>query len=150
LTSALCGTPEPLELQGQRRVNERRKRLIQRIEACGAKVSVFEQPTYADERDQHIRQVKAVLNCHVYESATFEQVCALHCLSLGVGTDPNLRLGRSPMGKEKVCIRASSLRFAVPKTTHRVGKSLIRGPQAGRQPVKDKGTHVLVPSRLDE
>jgi hypothetical protein len=64
-------------------MNERRKRLIARIEACGLQVAMFDQPLYADERDQYIRQAKAVLNCHFYESATFEQVRAFHCLSLG-------------------------------------------------------------------
>lgn len=73
----------PIDLLFFGSMNERRKRLIQRIEACGATVSVFDQPLYADERDHYIRQAKAVLNCHFYESATFEQVRAFHCLSLG-------------------------------------------------------------------
>ena len=73
----------PIDLLFFGSMNERRKRLIQRIEACGATVAVFDQPLYADERDHYIRQSKAVLNCHFYESATFEQVRAFHCLSLG-------------------------------------------------------------------
>ena len=73
----------PIDLLFFGSMNERRKRLIQRIEACGATVSVFDQPLYAEERDHYIRQAKAVLNCHFYESATFEQVRAFHCLSLG-------------------------------------------------------------------
>lgn len=73
----------PIDLLFFGSMNERRKRLIQRIEACGATVSVFDQPIYAEERDHYIRQAKAVLNCHFYESATFEQVRAFHCLSLG-------------------------------------------------------------------
>jgi SAM-dependent methyltransferase len=73
----------PIDLLFFGSMNERRKRLIQRIEASGATVSVFDQPLYADERDNYIRQAKAVLNCHFYESATFEQVRAFHCLSLG-------------------------------------------------------------------
>lgn len=73
----------PIDLLFFGSMNERRKRMIERIEACGATVTMFDQPLYADERDHYIRQAKAVLNCHFYESATFEQVRAFHCLSLG-------------------------------------------------------------------
>jgi SAM-dependent methyltransferase len=73
----------PIDLLFFGSMNERRKRLIARIEACGLQVAMFDQPLYAEERDQYIRQAKAVLNCHFYESATFEQVRAFHCLSLG-------------------------------------------------------------------
>jgi len=73
----------PIDLLFFGSMNERRKRMIERIEASGATVSVFDKPIYADERDHYIRQAKAVLNCHFYESATFEQVRAFHCLSLG-------------------------------------------------------------------
>ena len=73
----------PIDLLFFGSMNERRKRMIERIEACGATVAMFDQPLYADERDHYIRQAKAVLNCHFYESATFEQVRAFHCLSLG-------------------------------------------------------------------
>jgi SAM-dependent methyltransferase len=73
----------PIDLLFFGSMNERRKRLIQRIEASGATVSVFDKPLYANERDHYILQAKAVLNCHFYESATFEQVRAFHCLSLG-------------------------------------------------------------------
>jgi len=38
---------------------------------------------YGPERDEYIRQSKAVLNCHFYESNRFEQARAFHCLSLG-------------------------------------------------------------------
>ena len=73
----------PIDLLFFGSMNERRKRMIQRIEACGVTVAMFDQPLYAEERDHYIRQAKAVLNCHFYESATFEQVRAFHCLSLG-------------------------------------------------------------------
>ena len=73
----------PIDLLFFGSLNERRKRIIQRIEACGWTVAMFDQPLYADERDNYIRQAKAVLNCHFYESARFEQVRAFHCLSLG-------------------------------------------------------------------
>lgn len=64
-------------------MNDRRKRLIHRIEACGWNVSVFDQPLYSEERDQFIGQAKAVLNCHFYESSRFEQARVFHVLSLG-------------------------------------------------------------------
>jgi len=73
----------PIDLLFFGSLNERRKRIIQRIEACGWTVAMFDQPLYADERDHYIRQAKAVLNCHFYESARFEQVRSFHCLSLG-------------------------------------------------------------------
>ena len=49
----------------------------------GVSVSVFDKPIYCTERDHYIRQAKAVLNCHFYESSRFEQVRVSHCLSLG-------------------------------------------------------------------
>lgn len=73
----------PIDLLFFGSMNERRRRLIQRIAACGIKVKTFEQPLYGEERDRYICQAKAVLNCHFYESATFEQVRVFHCLSLG-------------------------------------------------------------------
>lgn len=82
-TEALALEDRPIDLLFFGSVNERRKRLIERIEACGLQVAMFDQPLYAEERDQYIRRAKAVLNCHFYESATFEQVRAFHCLSLG-------------------------------------------------------------------
>ena len=73
----------PIDLLFFGSMNERRRRLIARIEACGVQVAMFDQPLYGEERDRYIRQAKAVLNCHFYESANFEQVRAFHCLSLG-------------------------------------------------------------------
>jgi len=64
-------------------MNERRRALIQRIEACGWNVAMFDQPLYCDERDHFIRQAKAVFNCHFYETSRFEQARAFHTLSLG-------------------------------------------------------------------
>lgn len=63
--------------------NPRRQALIERIEACGVSVSLFDAPIYGPERDAYVRQAKAVLNCHFYETSRFEQVRAAHCLSLG-------------------------------------------------------------------
>jgi len=64
-------------------VNERRRALIQRIEALGVEVAQFDGPLYGDERDHFIGQAKAVLNLHFYDSSRFEQVRVAHCLSLG-------------------------------------------------------------------
>jgi hypothetical protein len=63
-------------------VNERRRALFSRIEACGWNISMFDHPLYGDERDHFIRQAKVVLNCHFYESGCFEQARAFHTLSL--------------------------------------------------------------------
>ncbi|MFM7531277.1 MAG: hypothetical protein ACKO5J_02060 [Rubrivivax sp.] len=73
----------PIDLLFFGSMNERRRRLLERVEACGIKVATFDHPLYGEERDRYVRQAKAVLNCHYYESATFEQVRAFHCLSLG-------------------------------------------------------------------
>jgi SAM-dependent methyltransferase len=73
----------PIDLLFFGSMNERRAEIIRRIEATGRKVTTFKHALYAEERDHYIRQAKAVLNCHFYESATFEQVRAFHCLSLG-------------------------------------------------------------------
>jgi hypothetical protein len=44
---------------------------------------MFDHPLFGEERDQFIRQAKAVFNCHFYESSLFEQARAFHTLSLG-------------------------------------------------------------------
>lgn len=73
----------PIDLLFFGSVNERRKALFKRIEASGCNVSVFDHPLYGEERDQFIRQAKAVFNCHYYETSRFEQARAFHTLSLG-------------------------------------------------------------------
>ncbi len=73
----------PIDLLFFGSINERRKALFTRIEACGWNVSVFDHPLYGEERDHFIRQSKAVFNCHFYESSRFEQARAFHTLSLG-------------------------------------------------------------------
>ena len=73
----------PIDLLFFGSMNERRRALIQRIEACGWNVAMFDQPLYCDERDHFIRQSKAVFNCHFYETSRFEQARAFHTLSLG-------------------------------------------------------------------
>lgn len=64
-------------------MNARRQRLIERIERVGRTVVTFDAPVYGPERDAFIVQARAVLNCHHYETARFEQVRAFQVLSLG-------------------------------------------------------------------
>jgi len=73
----------PIDLLFFGSMNERRRRIIQRIESTGLSVSQFDHPLFGPERDTFIRQAKAVLNCHFYETTRFEQARASQCLSLG-------------------------------------------------------------------
>ena len=73
----------PIDLLFFGSINQRRKAFLERVEACGATVAVFDHPLYANERDEYIRQAKAVVNCHFYEASRFEQARVFQCLSLG-------------------------------------------------------------------
>lgn len=73
----------PIDLLFFGSMNERRRRLIERIEQTGRTVVTFDAPVYGPERDAFIIQARAVLNCHHYDSARFEQVRAFQVLSLG-------------------------------------------------------------------
>ena len=73
----------PIDLLFFGSTNPRRNEFIARVEAAGFNVAMFDGPVYGPERDEFIRQAKAVLNCHFYESNRFEQARAFHCLSLG-------------------------------------------------------------------
>ncbi len=73
----------PIDLLFFGSINERRRALLDRIEACGWNVALFDHPLYSEERDQFICQSKAVFNCHFYETSRFEQARAFHTLSLG-------------------------------------------------------------------
>jgi SAM-dependent methyltransferase len=73
----------PIDLLFFGSVNQRRQAFLQRIEASGVQVAMFDQALYGPERDHFIRQSKAVLNCHFYETSRFEQARAFHSLSLG-------------------------------------------------------------------
>ncbi len=73
----------PIDLLFFGSLNPRRQAFLQKVEACGVTVTTFDTPVYSAERDAFIRQAKAVLNCHFYESSRFEQARASHCLSLG-------------------------------------------------------------------
>lgn len=73
----------PIDLLFIGSMNERRARIIREVEAGGCSVTVLDGALYGPERDDLIRQSKAVLNCHFYETARFEQARAFQCLSLG-------------------------------------------------------------------
>ncbi len=73
----------PIDLLFIGSMNERRAQWLQRIESTGRQVTMFDAPLYGEDRDHFIRQAKAVLNVHFYDSCRFEQARAAHCLSLG-------------------------------------------------------------------
>lgn len=73
----------PIDLLFVGSPNERRQALLARIEALGLQVAMFDSPLYGEERDAFVRQAKAVVNMHFYESSRFEQARVSHCLSLG-------------------------------------------------------------------
>jgi hypothetical protein len=73
----------PIDLLFFGSMNAHRQAWIERIEALGHNVSVFDSALYGAERDHYIVQAKAVLNVHFYESSRFEQARVSHCLSLG-------------------------------------------------------------------
>jgi len=73
----------PIDLLFIGSMNERRRAWLDRIEAFGLNVAMFDSALYSEERDHFIRQAKAVVNCHFYESSRFEQARVAHCLSLG-------------------------------------------------------------------
>lgn len=82
-TATLPIEDRPIDLLFFGGINERRHAIFERIEACGWSVSRFDHPLFSEERDQFIRQSKAVFNCHFYESSRFEQARAFHTLSMG-------------------------------------------------------------------
>ncbi len=73
----------PIDLLFFGSVNPRRRAYLAAIEAAGVQVATFDHAVYGPERDHFIRQAKAVLNCHYYETSRFEQARAFYCLSLG-------------------------------------------------------------------
>jgi SAM-dependent methyltransferase len=73
----------PIDLLFFGSLNPRRRALLDRVEALGLQVAMFDSPLYGPERDAFIAQAKAVVNMHFYPSARFEQVRVAHCLSLG-------------------------------------------------------------------
>jgi SAM-dependent methyltransferase len=73
----------PIDLLFIGSMNERRRKWLDRIEALGLSVAMFDGPLYGPERDAYIQQSKAVINAHFYASSRFEQARVAHCLSLG-------------------------------------------------------------------
>lgn len=73
----------PIDLLFFGSLNDRRRAFIADVEASGVQVTLFDHPIYGPERDQFIRQSKAVLNCSFYAASRFEQARVSHCLSLG-------------------------------------------------------------------
>lgn len=82
-TESIPLAQRPIDLLFVGSMNERRRALLDRIEACGVQVALFDGPLYGDERDAYIRQSKAVVNTHFYPTSRFEQARVSHCLSLG-------------------------------------------------------------------
>ncbi|MCV2360857.1 hypothetical protein LNV08_17930 [Paucibacter sp. TC2R-5] len=81
--SAIPLEDRPIDLLFFGSINERRRGWLERIEALGLSVAVFDGPLYGPERDEFIKQAKAVINMHFYESSRFEQARVTHCMSLG-------------------------------------------------------------------
>jgi SAM-dependent methyltransferase len=73
----------PIDLLFFGSMNERRRAWLDRIQALGRTVTALTTPLYGEERDDLIRQAKAVVNAHFYETSRFEQCRVAHCLSLG-------------------------------------------------------------------
>jgi SAM-dependent methyltransferase len=73
----------PIDLLFFGSVNDRRRRMLEDIQAAGCSVSMLQFGVYGAERDAEIRRAKAVFNCHFYDTGRFEQARAFQCLSLG-------------------------------------------------------------------
>jgi SAM-dependent methyltransferase len=82
-SAALPIEQRPIDILFFGSLNERRDKLIQQVETSGRRVTLLSSPLYGPERDELVKQAKAVLNCHFYESARFEQARAFQSLSLG-------------------------------------------------------------------
>ena len=73
----------PIDLLFFGSMNDRRRKILDLIEATGLKVTIAPFRLYGSARDDLIRSAKAVVNIPFYESSRFEQVRAFLCLSLG-------------------------------------------------------------------
>ncbi len=94
----------PIDLLFFGSMNPRRKRIIERIERTGRTVAAFDGPVYGPERDAVIVQARAVLNCHYYDSARFEQVRAFQVLSLGTPMVSERMKGINPGSGFEDCV----------------------------------------------
>jgi len=94
----------PIDLLFIGSMNERRRDMLQRIEATGRRVALFDQPLYGPERDAVILQAKAVVNLHFYPSSRFEQARVSHCLSLGTPVLSERREATRPHAAFEDCV----------------------------------------------
>ena len=85
-------------------VNERRKVILDKLEAKGLKVKVLF-GVYGQERDDWIERSKIVLNHHYYESQIFEIVRVFYLLtnSVAVIGEVNETTSIDPIYKEGIC-----------------------------------------------
>jgi len=119
LHAPYLAAPQPLPLE-QRPIdllfvgsmNERRARWLERIEATGRVVTLFDAALYGEERDRYIRQAKAVLNVHFYGTCRFEQIRAAHCLSRGTPVISERTATTCPHGAFEGSPRAAARRGA--------------------------------------
>ena len=136
----------PIDLLFFGSMNPRRKAFIAQVEAAGLNVAMFDAAIYGPERDHFIRQAKAVLNCHFYESNRFEQARAFHCLSLGTPviseytptTDPAPAFRDSVLWLPEQVEEWFSLHFKTPAFYEEARKRLatFRTPDAAHDPVE--------------
>ncbi len=85
-------------------MNPQRQAMIQRIEACGVSVAMFDHALYGPERDAFILQAKAVFNTPFYDSSRFEQARVSHCLSLGTPVISERRASTRPHPAFEDCV----------------------------------------------
>ena len=85
-------------------MNPQRQAMIQRIEACGVPVAVFDHALYGPERDAFIQQAKVVFNTPFYDSSRFEQARVSHCLSLGTPVVSERRAATQPHPAFEDCV----------------------------------------------
>ncbi len=94
----------PIDLLFIGSMNERRRAWLDRIEALGHSVAMFDGPLYGPERDQFIMQAKVVVNAHFYEASRFEQARVAHCLSLGTPVVSERTLQTQPHAAFEDCV----------------------------------------------
>ena len=126
----------PIDLLFIGSMNERRRAWLDRIEACGLNVAMFDSALYGAERDAFILQAKAVVNAHFYESSRFEQARVSHCLSLGTPVISERAPRRSPHAafEDSVLLaaRARSSSTSSPTTSARRPSTRRRAPRCER------------------
>lgn len=96
--------PKDIDILFYGSVNERRKAILDKLEAKGLKVKVLF-GVYGQERDHWIERSKIVLNHHYYESQIFEIVRVFYLLtnSVAVIGEVNETTSIDPIYKEGIC-----------------------------------------------